>query len=51
MGDCDAGYAGMGGGDRAEGQEGFLGKGTAAVAEEGNEGWLARSGGNAELGR
>ncbi len=51
MGDRYAGYVGVRGGDRAEGQEGFLGKGTAAVAEEGDEGWLAGSGGNAELGR
>ena len=46
-----AGYAGMRGGNRTEGEEGFLGKGTAAMAEEDNEGWLARSGRNAELGR
>ena len=51
MGDRYACYAGVGGGDRAEGQEGFFGKGAAAVAEEGDEGWLAGSGGNTELGR
>ena len=45
-----AGYAGMRGGNRAEGEEGFLGKWTAAMAEEGDEGWLAGSGRNAELG-
>ena len=51
MRDCYAGYVGVGGSDRAEGQEGFLGEGTAAVAEEGDKGRLAGSGGNAELGR
>ena len=50
MGGCYAGYVGVRGSDRAEGQEGLLGEGTAAVAEEGDDGRLARSRGNAELG-
>ena len=51
MGDRYAGYVGIGGGNRAEGEEGLLGEGTAAMAEEGDDGWLAGSGRNAELGR
>ena len=51
MGDRDASYVGVGRGDGAEGEECFFGKGTAAVAEEGDEGWLAGSGGDGELGR
>ena len=51
MGDSYADYTGVGGRERAEGHESFLGKGTTTVAEEGDEGWLAGSGMNVELGR